>query len=101
MCEDYRRLRIGCLECAAEGHVDAFADLYDATVADVHRLSLLICRGDGERAAALVRSTYAEVWRTRGDFRASEHRALTWVLGATSALAGAAAGPGPRGGRAA
>ena len=72
------------------GDQRAFADLYDATVGQVHRLAVLLTDGDRERASELVRRTYGEVWRRAATYRESEGRPLTWVLGLTRSLAPAA-----------
>lgn len=93
--------RPGCLECTARGREDAFADLYDATVAQVWRLARLKGRGDESWASQVVRETYAEVWRSASTFRPGEHRTLTWVLAVASSVArtGPRRDPGPWGGQ--
>ncbi len=89
-CLDLDEQPPGCLDCAARGDQRAFADLYDATVGQVHRLAVLLTDGDRERASELVRRTYGEVWRRAATYRESEGRPLTWVLGLTRSLAPAA-----------
>lgn len=64
---------------AGTGDRDAFAGVYDATCASVHRLALCVV-GRPETAEEATRRTYLEVWRSACRFDPSRERALSWVL---------------------
>lgn len=70
----------GLLRRCAGGDEDALAELYDASVARVHRLSLLLT-GHPEPAAHLCRITYLRVWREASRYDPRVCSPWAWLLG--------------------
>ncbi len=66
------------LSRAARGHEDAFAVLYDATVARVHGVILRVLRAP-DLAAEVTQEVYVEIWRQSGRYRPDRGSVLTWM----------------------
>lgn len=71
---------LSMLKASANGDVDAFARLYDATGALVYRLSLLVLR-DEQAAMSSTRRTYATVWDQASRYDGGRQgSALSWLV---------------------
>ncbi|MFC7620294.1 ECF RNA polymerase sigma factor SigK [Microlunatus sp. GCM10028923] len=64
---------------AARGHEDAFAELYDRTVARVYGLVLRVLRSP-DLAAEVTQEAYVEIWRSSAGYRPESGSALSWLL---------------------
>lgn len=69
----------GLLEACAEGDEQAFAALYDATVASACALALRVLR-DPHLAEEVIQDAYLEVWRQSQRFDRRRGGARGWVL---------------------
>jgi RNA polymerase sigma-70 factor (ECF subfamily) len=71
---------------AADGDEVAFSALYDATVASVYGLAVLLLRSP-VLAARVAEASYLEIWRTAAGLEASRCSPLTTILAVVHAQA--------------
>ena len=64
---------------AARGHEDAFAVLYDATVARVHGVILRVLRAP-DLAAEVTQEVYVEIWRLASRFSTERGSVMSWMV---------------------
>jgi len=69
----------GLLQRSARGDRAAFAELYDATAARVHGLTLRVVR-DPAQAEEVTQEAFLEIWRTASRFDADRGSAISWLL---------------------
>lgn len=74
------------LRRSARGDRAAFAELYDATAARVHGLSLRVVRNPAQ-AEEVTQEVFLEVWRTASRFDPDRGSVLAWILMTTHSKA--------------
>jgi len=67
------------LQRSARGDRAAFAELYDATAARVHGLSLRVVR-DPAQAEEVTQEAFLEIWRTASRYDVGRGSAVSWLL---------------------